>query len=118
MALPLAAKGKYCFENAGEKKRYRVTFEVKNNRILGGRFQATPAAGGEQKLTRFAGTKTGTVLTVSFTGKAPYPLAPGTETILWSLGEKQLAIPFYSRGAKARRAAERDVVFAACADSP
>lgn len=115
MVFPLAAKGKYCFENAGEKSQYRVTFEVKNNRILGGRFLATPVTVGEQKLTRFAGTKTGTVLTVSFTGKAPYPLAPGTETILWSLGEKRLAIPFYSRDAKTRKATERDVVFAVCA---
>jgi len=95
--VSVAAQRDYCFKNDGLKVQQTVSFTVTGSKIEG-----TFESGGYDQNTsaetfEFTGTKRGNFLTIKFQGKPPYELAPGTRTIVWTLGARSLKIPMYGK---------------------
>ena len=92
-----SAQKDYCFRNDGLKVRQTVSFTLTRNKVEG-----TFESGGYDQTTsaetfEFTGTKTGSLLTIKFSGKPPYELPPRTRKIVWTLGTKSLRIPTFGK---------------------
>lgn len=113
--LPLAAKDKYCFENAGLKSKDTIRFTVEANRINGGSYTSADYEDENNvRAARFVGTKTGTVLTVKFKGKAPYPTPKDSDPIMWRLDKKGLHIPMHGKNHQTGKYSDYEATFAVC----
>jgi len=93
----VAAQRDYCFKNGGLKVQQTISFTLTGNG-LEGTFDVSGYDGNASADEfAFTGTKQGQVLTIKFTGKVPYNVAPGTRTIRWTLGEKSLTVPMFGK---------------------
>lgn len=113
--LPLAAKDKYCFENAGLKSKDTIRFTVEANRINGGSYTSADYDDETKvRAARFTGTKTGTVLTIQFKGKPPYAAPKGSDPIMWRLDKKGLHIPMHGKNHQTGKYSDYEAPFQKC----
>lgn len=114
-ALPLMAKDKFCFENAGLKSKDTIRFTVEANRINGGSYTSADYEDENNvRAARFVGTKTGTVLTIKFKGKAPYPMPRDSDLIMWRLDKKGLSIPMHGKNHQTGKYSDYEAPFQKC----
>lgn len=109
-----SAQVDYCFKNDGLKVQQTVSFTLK-----GDKFAGTMESGGYDENTsaetfEFTGTKQGTVLNVTFQGKPPYELPPGTRRIVWTFSSKNLRIPMYGKNYVTRKYSGYTATFTRC----
>lgn len=111
----IAAEDRYCFENEGLKYKDTVRFSVEANRISKGTFtRATYEDEENPKISKFSGTKTGTVLTINLKGKSVYEKAKGEDTVMWSLKKQTLSIPMHGKNHTTGKYSNYDAPFIKC----
>ena len=109
------AKEKYCFENSGLKSKDTIRFTVEANRINGGSYtNADYEDETKVRAARFTGTKTGTVLTIQFKGKAPYPVPKDSNPIMWRMDKKGLSIPMHGKNHTSGKYSDYEAPFEKC----
>jgi len=104
----------FCFENAGLKAKQKVTFKLANNQISNGKFTTENYEDEAKESASFSGSKTGTVLIVTFGGKAPYPLPPKTDVIIWKLEKNTLKIRTYGKNYETGKFSAYDMPMTVC----
>jgi hypothetical protein len=107
----------FCFENAGLKAKQKVTFNLANNQISNGKFITENYEDDTKKITGFSGSKTGTVLIVTFGKKAPYTLPPKTDVIIWKLEKNTLKIKTYGKNYETGKYSAYDMPMTVCEDA-
>jgi hypothetical protein len=96
-AVPAGSPTDYCFKNSGLKTEVMITFALDGNKVSDGEFGVSGYDNSTSGETyHFKGTKTGSRLTVKFTGTIPAEFDK-IKKLVWTLGKNNLKVQMYGK---------------------